>query len=67
MVLLNDFLEEADSLQIAVRHPRGTTARWLTPEGESTILQTFTAGTAEITLTLPEIAIRGIAAIALDD
>lgn len=66
VVLMNDFLEETDGLQVIVRRPRGTSARWLMPLEESTVLTNFPAGTEEITLTLPPIPARGIAAIALE-
>ena len=66
VVLMNDFLEETDGLQLVVRRPCGTSARWLAPLEESMVLTNFPADTEEITLTLPPIPARGIAALALE-
>ena len=67
VVLMNDFLEETDGLQMVVRRPCGTVARWLSPSGDANdILATFQAGAAELTVTLPPIPARGIGALALE-
>ena len=65
-VLLNDFLEETDGLQVAIRKPRGTTVRFLAPERESIVVAHFPKDAEEIIVSLPTIPPRGIAAIALE-
>ena len=67
VVLLNNFLERTDGLQMVVRRPRGTVARWLSPEGATDdVLVTFPSGTEELALALPAIPARGIGAVALE-
>ena len=65
-VLLNDFLEASDGLRVAVRRPRGTVVRFLSPENAPIELMRFPEGAEEIIVSVPTIPPRGIAAIALE-
>ncbi len=65
-VLLNDFLEASDGLRVAVRRPRGTVVRFLSPECEPIELMRFPKGAEEIIVSVPTIPPRGVAALALE-